>query len=113
MKEMEIAVGALDMAKNIRYVGAARKQPVDGFDAFTLIAEGALEGFNASADVGSPRPDAGKVKAGVDALVVRAEEAYQISTPRRSEIGVVWTGSWTGLSVAPTRSSATRLWHCT
>jgi hypothetical protein len=89
MKEIEKAIGALGVAKNITYVGAARKQPVDGFDELTLIAEGALMGFSASSDAGSPGPDASKVTACVDAFVGRAEEVYQISTLGRSEIGLV------------------------
>jgi hypothetical protein len=74
MKEIQKAIGALNVAKNITYVGAARKKSVDGFDELTLVAEGTLMDFSEGAHPGSPEPDAGKVTAGVVAFVVRAEK---------------------------------------
>ena len=49
MKKIKKAIGALNVAKNITYVGAARKQPVDGFDELTLVAEGTLMDFSGRA----------------------------------------------------------------
>ena len=88
MKEVEKTIRAFDEAENVADVGASRKQRVHGFDEITLIGEGTFMSLGAGTDASRPWPDASNVAARAAAFVVRAEEVYQVSTPRRSEVAL-------------------------
>jgi hypothetical protein len=83
VEEIDEAILAFYMTKNITDVRALRKQSVHRFDEFIFVYEGVCLSFCSGRFPDSPEPNVGSIVAGETVLVVRAVQMDEVTALAR------------------------------